>query len=59
MLQVILGENGVLSKLRSGGIIVDMTTSEPSLAKEIFDAARVHGISSIDGIIYVLRGHLH
>jgi len=47
--QVILDENtGVLSQMKPGGIIVDMTTSEPSLAKEIFEAAKLKGISSID-----------
>ncbi|KAF0689061.1 Aste57867_19442 [Aphanomyces stellatus] len=46
--EVILGSNGVLSTLRSGGIVVDMTTSEPSLAKEIFAAAKLKGVSSID-----------
>ncbi|KAL7692740.1 putative 6-phosphogluconate dehydrogenase-like domain superfamily, NAD(P)-binding domain superfamily [Plasmopara halstedii] len=39
---------GVLASLKSGGVIVDMTTSEPSLAKEIYDAAKLKGISSLD-----------
>ncbi|KAG9417116.1 hypothetical protein AC1031_001506 [Aphanomyces cochlioides] len=46
--QVILGEQGVLSQMKPGGIIVDMTTSEPSLAKEIFHQAKLQGVSSID-----------
>ncbi|OQR95129.1 3-hydroxyisobutyrate dehydrogenase [Thraustotheca clavata] len=46
--QVILGENGVLLSLKEGGIIVDMTTSEPTLAKEIFSIAKDKGVSSID-----------
>jgi hypothetical protein len=33
--EVTLGPNGVLAGLRRGGIVVDMTTSEPSLAVEI------------------------
>ncbi|ETO78652.1 hypothetical protein F444_06445 [Phytophthora nicotianae P1976] len=33
-------EWGVLSSIKSGGVIVDMTTSEPSLAKEIYEAAK-------------------
>ncbi|CAK4699466.1 unnamed protein product, partial [Aphanomyces euteiches] len=45
---VILGEQGVLSQMQPGGIIVDMTTSEPSLAKEIFHQAKLQGVSSID-----------
>lgn len=33
--QVVLGADGVLAGLRPGGIVVDMTTSEPALAEEI------------------------
>jgi len=36
--QVILGVDGVVQGLSSGGIVVDMTTSSPSLAKEISEA---------------------
>src|SRR5271157_1658711 len=32
---VILGEDGVLAGSKAGGMIVDMTTSQPSLAVEI------------------------
>ena len=32
---VLCPETGVLAGLRKGGIVVDMTTSEPSLAQEI------------------------
>ncbi|KAI9921051.1 hypothetical protein PsorP6_002449 [Peronosclerospora sorghi] len=39
---------GVLSSLKSGGVIVDMTTSEPSLAKEIYEVAKAKGVSSLD-----------
>ncbi|XP_077247275.1 6-phosphogluconate dehydrogenase family protein [Tasmannia lanceolata] len=45
---VILGPSGVLSGLSSGGIIVDMTTSEPSLAAEIFSAAKAKGCTAVD-----------
>jgi 3-hydroxyisobutyrate dehydrogenase len=41
-------QSGVLSRLKSGGIIVDMTTSEPSLAKEIYQEAKKKGITSLD-----------
>ncbi|GMF44588.1 unnamed protein product [Phytophthora fragariaefolia] len=41
-------EWGVLSSIKSGGVIVDMTTSEPSLAKEIYEAAKQKGVSSLD-----------
>lgn len=46
--EVILGEKGVLSTLKPGGIVVDMTTSEPSLAKEIYQLAKARNVQSID-----------
>ena len=46
--QVYLGENGILATAKSGSIVVDMTTTEPSLAVEVHQAARAQGISSID-----------
>ena len=45
---VYLGENGILKGAKSGSIVVDMTTTEPSLAKEIYDQARAQGIASVD-----------
>jgi 3-hydroxyisobutyrate dehydrogenase len=45
---VILGENGVLSGCESGKIIVDMTTSQPSLAVEIAQAAAKIGVHAVD-----------
>ena len=48
VLQVYLGENGILTTAKSGSIVVDMTTTEPSLAIEIHQAARAKGVSSID-----------
>jgi 3-hydroxyisobutyrate dehydrogenase len=41
--QVILGPHGVLAGCRQGSILVDMTTSEPSLAVEIAEAAARQG----------------
>jgi 3-hydroxyisobutyrate dehydrogenase len=46
--QVVLGERGVLRAAPEGATIVDMTTSEPQLAQEIFDAAAAKGIASLD-----------
>ena len=43
-----LPEKGVLHGLREGGIVVDMTTSEPSLAVEIAEKALAKGVLSID-----------
>lgn len=34
--------------LRAGGIVVDMTTSEPSLAAEIATAAALTGVEAVD-----------
>ncbi|MER3416083.1 MAG: oxidoreductase [Gemmataceae bacterium] len=46
--QVFLGAEGALSGSRAGTILVDMTTSEPSLAQEIYEAARLRGVGSLD-----------
>jgi len=46
--QVYLGEGGLLKGARAGSLLVDMTTSAPSLAREIFEAARSRGVQSID-----------
>lgn len=46
--EAILGERGVLKGLRAGGIVVDMTTSEPSLAVEIAAAATAQGKAALD-----------
>jgi 3-hydroxyisobutyrate dehydrogenase len=46
--QVVLGDQGVLTTARKGSTIVDMTTSEPLLAQEIFEAAAAKGVSSLD-----------
>ncbi len=46
--EVFLGQNGALAGSRAGTILVDMTTSEPSLAREIHDAAKAKGVHSVD-----------
>ena len=45
---VILGPDGVLAAAKAGAIVVDMTTSEPALAKRIYAAAKAKGIGSLD-----------
>lgn len=45
---VILGEQGALAGSRGGTILVDMTTSEPSLAVEIAQRAAEKNVASID-----------
>lgn len=46
--EVILGADGVIAAARPGLLIVDMSTSEPSLAQEIHQAAGASGAASID-----------
>jgi 3-hydroxyisobutyrate dehydrogenase len=46
--EVILGKDGVLAGSRPGMAIVDMTTSDPSLAIEIAETAKAVGVDSID-----------
>ena len=46
--EVYLGDRGVLKSLASGAIGVDMTTTSPSLAQEIYRTAQARGVSVID-----------
>ncbi|MEM9185626.1 MAG: NAD(P)-dependent oxidoreductase [Planctomycetota bacterium] len=46
--EVILSETGALAGASPGAVLVDMTTSEPSLAVEIAAAASARGAMSID-----------
>jgi 3-hydroxyisobutyrate dehydrogenase len=46
--EVFLGDTGTLAGSKPGTILVDMTTSEPSLAKEIYAAAKAKGVSALD-----------
>lgn len=46
--ETILGPDGILSTIRSGSVIVDMTTSSPSLAAEIAETARKQGVVALD-----------
>ena len=45
---VMLGDEGALAGAKSGDVLVDMTTSDPSLAVEIYQAAQATGVSSVD-----------
>lgn len=45
---VFLGATGALAGASPGKTLVDMTTSEPSLAREIYDAAKSKGVASVD-----------
>jgi 3-hydroxyisobutyrate dehydrogenase len=44
----IFGEGRVLESMREGSLLIDMTTSEPSLAVEIHEAASARGIGALD-----------
>ena len=46
--EVVLGPDGALAGCEAGDVLVDMTTSEPSLAVEIYEAARAKGVASVD-----------
>lgn len=45
---VVLGDEGVLAGAASGSVLVEMTTSEPSLAVEIAERAAEKGVAAID-----------
>ena len=46
--EITLGDQGTLSAAAPGKILVDMTTSEPSLAREIYAAAKSRGVHAVD-----------
>jgi 3-hydroxyisobutyrate dehydrogenase len=45
---VLLGDRGVLAGARPGAVSIDMTTSEPALAREVHEAARARGVETLD-----------
>lgn len=46
--EVYFGEKGILSTVKSGAVLVDMTTSSPDLAVRIAQAAEAKGASALD-----------
>ncbi|HKB41326.1 MAG TPA: NAD(P)-dependent oxidoreductase [Gemmataceae bacterium] len=46
--EVFLGEQGALAGSKPGTVLVDMTTSEPALAGEIYEAAKAKGVAALD-----------
>jgi 3-hydroxyisobutyrate dehydrogenase len=46
--EVILGPQGALAGSKAGVVLVDMTTSEPSLAVEIAEKAKAKSVQAID-----------
>jgi 3-hydroxyisobutyrate dehydrogenase len=46
--EVVLGGAGLLTGAKPGTILVDMTTSRPSLAERLYREARAKGVSALD-----------
>src|SRR6266403_1118336 len=46
--EVYFGESGVLAGVKPSSLVIDMTPTETSLSKEIYAAAKAHGIEAID-----------
>jgi 3-hydroxyisobutyrate dehydrogenase len=46
--EIYLGENGILSNTKPGSYIIDMTTSSPMLAKQIYEQALARQVFSLD-----------
>jgi 3-hydroxyisobutyrate dehydrogenase len=46
--EVFLGADGALAGAKAGTVLVDMTTSEPSLAKEIYETAKAKSVAALD-----------
>ena len=46
--QIYLGEGGIVERAAAGTLLVDMTTSSPSLARRIAEAARARGCAALD-----------
>jgi 3-hydroxyisobutyrate dehydrogenase len=46
--EVYFGDSGILAGVSANSIIVDMTTSEPTLAREIYNRAKDRGVYAVD-----------
>ncbi|MED1601554.1 NAD(P)-dependent oxidoreductase [Alkalihalophilus marmarensis] len=46
--EIYFGEEGLLNKAREGSILIDMSTSSPTLAKEIAESADKHQMTALD-----------
>jgi 3-hydroxyisobutyrate dehydrogenase len=46
--EVYFGKGGILEAARPGAILVDMTTTEPALAVEVYRAAKLRGAFAVD-----------
>ena len=46
--EVYFGKEGIFTSLKSGTVLVDMTTTEPSLSIEIYNKAKDNGVYAVD-----------
>lgn len=46
--EIYFGDEGIINNANEGTVLVDMTTSKPELAREIFKAALQKGLSALD-----------
>jgi len=46
--EIYFGDNGIINNVKKGTTIIDMTTSQPALAKRIYNEAGDKGIYSLD-----------
>ena len=46
--EIYLGPDGLLQNAKAGTYLLDMTTSSPKLAKQIFEAAKEKGLNALD-----------
>ncbi|OZU89136.1 oxidoreductase [Virgibacillus indicus] len=46
--EIYFGNEGILENSKAGTVVIDMTTSKPSLAKEIYEKANSKGIDAMD-----------
>lgn len=46
--KVYFGEEGIFKGIKPGSVVIDMTTTSPSLAVEIYNKAKESGVHSID-----------
>lgn len=45
---VYFGDEGIFAGIKTGSIVIDMTTSTPSLAKKIYKEGKKRGVSALD-----------
>ena len=46
--EVYFGEAGILANVPKGAVVIDMTTTSPTLSRKIYDTARELGVNALD-----------